>query len=73
MPMHASAQLLRNASHQEQSIVMVMSAGTSDITVAEEPRCAPSCSESLAQVYDVGVAGIHRLTANLDTIREAAC
>ena len=26
----------------------------------------------MARVYDVGVAGIHRLTANLETIREAS-
>ena len=56
-----------------QGVVMVMSAGTSDIPVAEEAAlCAELFGNRVARVYDVGVAGIHRLTANLDTIREAS-
>jgi pyridinium-3,5-biscarboxylic acid mononucleotide synthase len=56
-----------------QGVVMVMSAGTSDIPVAEEAAlCAELFGNHVARVYDVGVAGIHRLTANLDTIREAS-
>ena len=54
-------------------VVMVMSAGTSDIPVAEEAAlCAELFGNRVARVYDVGVAGIHRLTANLETIREAS-
>jgi NCAIR mutase (PurE)-related protein len=56
-----------------QGVVMVMSAGTSDIPVAEEAAlCAELFGNRVARVYDVGVAGIHRLTANLETIREAS-
>jgi NCAIR mutase (PurE)-related protein len=56
-----------------QGVVMVMSAGTSDIPVAEEAAlCAELFGNRVARVYDVGVAGIHRLTANLDTIRQAS-
>src|ERR1700722_8095144 len=56
-----------------QGVVMVLSAGTSDIPVAEEAAlCAELFGNRVARVYDVGVAGIHRLTANLDTIREAS-
>jgi NCAIR mutase (PurE)-related protein len=52
---------------------MVMSAGTSDIPVAEEAAlCAELFGNRVARVYDVGVAGIHRLTANLETIRTAS-
>ncbi len=54
-------------------IVMVISAGTSDIPVAEEAAlCAELFGNRVARVYDVGVAGIHRLTANLEVIREAS-
>ena len=56
-----------------QGVVMVLSAGTSDIPVAEEAAlCAELFGNRVARVYDVGVAGIHRLTANLETIREAS-
>ena len=52
---------------------MVLCAGTSDIPVAEEAAlCAEAFGNRVARVYDVGVAGIHRLTANLDAIREAS-
>ena len=56
-----------------QGVVMVLSAGTSDIPVAEEAAlCAELFGNRVGRVYDVGVAGIHRLTANLDAIREAS-
>jgi NCAIR mutase (PurE)-related protein len=56
-----------------QGIVMVLSAGTSDIPVAEEAAlCAELFGNRVARVYDVGVAGIHRLTANLELIRDAS-
>jgi pyridinium-3,5-biscarboxylic acid mononucleotide synthase len=56
-----------------QGAVMVLSAGTSDIPVAEEAAlCAELFGNRVARVYDVGVAGIHRLTANLEVIREAS-
>jgi pyridinium-3,5-biscarboxylic acid mononucleotide synthase len=56
-----------------QGLVMVLSAGTSDMPVAEEAAlCAELFGNRVARVYDVGVAGIHRLTANLETIRDAS-
>ena len=56
-----------------QGLVMVLSAGTSDIPVAEEAAlCAELFGNRVARIYDVGVAGIHRLTANLETIRDAS-
>jgi len=56
-----------------QGTVMVLSAGTSDIPVAEEAAlCAELFGNRVARVYDVGVAGIHRLTANLELIRDAS-
>lgn len=45
--------------------VVVVSAGTSDIPVAEEAVItAEMMGNEVQQVYDVGVAGIHRLLAN---------
>jgi pyridinium-3,5-biscarboxylic acid mononucleotide synthase len=53
--------------------VMVMSAGTSDLPVAEEAAlCAEMFGNRVVRLYDVGVAGIHRLTANLARVRTAA-
>jgi NCAIR mutase (PurE)-related protein len=53
--------------------IMVVSAGTSDLPVAEEAAlCAELFGNKVARVYDVGVAGIHRLTSNLDSIRRAS-
>jgi pyridinium-3,5-biscarboxylic acid mononucleotide synthase len=56
-----------------QGIVLVMSAGTSDLAVAEEAAlCAELFGNAVERLYDVGVAGIHRLTANLERVHAAA-
>jgi pyridinium-3,5-biscarboxylic acid mononucleotide synthase len=53
--------------------VMVLSAGTSDIPVAEEAAlCAELFGNSVERLYDVGVAGLHRLTANAESIQRAS-
>jgi len=53
--------------------VMVISAGTSDIAVAEEAAlCAELFGNRVTRLYDVGVAGLHRLRAGLDAFAEAA-
>lgn len=53
--------------------VMVISAGTSDLAVAEEAAlCAEMFGNRVERLYDVGVAGIHRLTSNLARVRTAA-
>ncbi|MGH7932398.1 MAG: nickel pincer cofactor biosynthesis protein LarB [Candidatus Binataceae bacterium] len=53
--------------------IMVVSAGTSDIPVAEEAAlCSELFGNRVERLYDVGVAGLHRLTANLDKIRAAS-
>ena len=54
-------------------VVMVLSAGTSDIPVAEEAAlCAELFGNPVERLYDVGVAGLHRLTANADLIQRAS-
>ncbi len=53
--------------------VIVISAGTSDIAVAEEAAlCAELFGNRVARLYDVGVAGLHRLTAHLDLLKSAS-
>jgi NCAIR mutase (PurE)-related protein len=53
--------------------VMVVSAGTSDMLVAEEAAvCAEMFGNRVARLYDVGVAGLHRLTDSLDQLAGAA-
>jgi hypothetical protein len=52
--------------------VAVVAAGTSDLPVAEEAAITASLMGSrVEKVYDVGVAGIHRLFRKLDVIRGA--
>lgn len=52
--------------------IVVMTAGTSDIPVAEEAvvTCRMLGNET-EKVYDVGVAGLHRLFGEFDRIKEA--
>lgn len=52
--------------------IVVVSAGTSDIPVAEEARVtAETMGNCMDVVFDVGVAGIHRLMNNRDRLTEA--
>ncbi|GAB2676063.1 nickel pincer cofactor biosynthesis protein LarB [Paenibacillus thermoaerophilus] len=52
--------------------VAVVCAGTSDLPVAEEAALTVECMGSrVERIYDVGVAGIHRLFRKLDLIRGA--
>ncbi|WP_231570965.1 nickel pincer cofactor biosynthesis protein LarB [Gordoniibacillus kamchatkensis] len=52
--------------------IAVVCAGTSDLPVAEEAAVTAECMGShVEKVYDVGVAGIHRLLRRLPVIREA--
>ena len=54
--------------------VLVVSAGTSDLPVAEESRVTAEVTGSrVTTLYDAGVAGIHRLLARTDLLREANC
>jgi len=52
--------------------ILVMSAGTADLPVAEEAAItAEVMGNNVQRTYDVGVAGIHRLLDKLDRIRWA--
>lgn len=59
---------------QKIGCVAVCTAGTSDIPVAEEAAAtAEFFGCTVERVYDVGVAGIHRLFARMETIHKANC
>ena len=61
-----------NPIHTEHYIVVV-TAGTSDMPVAEEAAItAETFGNPVKRIYDVGVAGIHRLFNRLDDIRGAS-
>lgn len=54
--------------------VLVISAGTADIPVAEEAAVTASISgANVERLYDCGVAGIHRLLAQNEKIQQARC
>ena len=52
--------------------IVVATGGTSDIPVAEEAALtAEALGNAVTRLYDVGVSGLHRLLANLDTLMSA--
>jgi pyridinium-3,5-biscarboxylic acid mononucleotide synthase len=64
--------LTRDATIRGKGRIVVVSAGTSDIPVAEEALVtAQIMGNEVQHVYDVGVAGIHRLLARRKALTEA--
>ena len=52
--------------------IVILCAGTSDIPVAEEAAVtAEIMGGQVERIYDVGVSGLHRLLARIDTVRDA--
>ena len=61
-----------SAKEPTKGIVLVLTAGTSDIPVADEAAVtAAALGSSVRTVYDVGVAGIHRLFSKKELLDEA--
>lgn len=57
---------------KKEGYILVATGGTSDIPVAEEAALtAEILGNRVKRVYDVGVAGIHRLLAHVDDIMNA--
>jgi NCAIR mutase (PurE)-related protein len=53
-------------------LIVVAAAGTSDIPVAEEAAVtAETLGNKVERLYDVGVAGLHRILGSLETIMSA--
>src|SRR5437763_6173682 len=64
--------LRRERKKYGEGIIAVVSAGTSDIPVAEEAVVtAELMGNDVERLYDVGVAGIHRLLANRGALTRA--
>jgi pyridinium-3,5-biscarboxylic acid mononucleotide synthase len=64
--------LHRDPTNYGKGIIAVVSAGTSDIPVAEEAVVtAELMGNEVEHFYDVGVAGIHRLLANREALMAA--
>jgi NCAIR mutase (PurE)-related protein len=64
--------LIRKPAPAGRGKIAVITAGTSDIPVAEEAAVtAEMLGNGVSRIYDVGVAGLHRLLHHYDQIREA--
>ena len=64
--------LQRKPPQKKAGHILVLTAGTSDIPIAEEAvATAELLGSRVETVYDVGVAGIHRLLDKMDRLREA--
>ena len=72
---HASARMIRVVrDHTERGagVIMVVTAGTSDIPVAEEAALtAEAMGNRVERIWDAGVAGIHRVMAERERLRAA--
>src|SRR5262249_50549764 len=72
---HASARMITAVADRRErgrGTIAVISAGTSDIPVAEEAAVtAETMGNKVSRVYDVGVAGIHRLLGAREEFKTA--
>ena len=65
--------LERERAEKNPGIISVITAGTSDIPVAEEAAVvAELAGNEVQRIFDVGVAGVHRLLHRLNDIRKAS-
>ncbi len=72
--LHVEARLVvvKPLAHEGVGLIMVVSAGTSDLPVAEEAAVtAEAMGNRVERLYDCGVAGLHRLVPHLDRLNEA--
>jgi hypothetical protein len=71
-PLARAIVLKRDRKRHGKGIIVVVSAGTSDIPVAEEAVVtAELMGNNVQHIYDVGVAGIHRLLAHRQALAKA--
>jgi hypothetical protein len=72
---HDQARLIvvdRREARPAEGHIVVASAGTADVPVAEEAAiCAEVMGSRVTRLYDVGVAGVHRILAHRTTLRDA--
>jgi NCAIR mutase (PurE)-related protein len=76
-PLSGAITVQRNREVRGKGLILIVTAGTSDIPVAEEALIAAQSMGNRAEaLYDVGVAGLHRLLehrAKLDAARVIIC
>jgi len=71
-PLARAIVLKRDRKNHGKGVIVVVSAGTSDIPVAEEAVVtAELMGNNVQRIYDVGVAGIHRLLAHRKALAKA--
>jgi pyridinium-3,5-biscarboxylic acid mononucleotide synthase len=64
--------ILRDRAIRGKGLILVVTAGTSDIPVAEEALVTARALGNRAEpIYDVGVAGLHRLLEHRETLAKA--
>jgi NCAIR mutase (PurE)-related protein len=72
-PLARAIVLKRDRKKRGKGVIVVVSAGTSDIPVAEEAVVtAELMGNNVQHIYDVGVAGIHRLLAHRGALAQAS-
>ena len=71
-PLARAIVLKRDRKKRGKGVIVIVSAGTSDIPVAEEAVVtAELMGNEVQHIYDVGVAGIHRLLAHRGALAKA--
>ena len=75
---HIQLKLLKAKYENKEKIrkgcIVICTGGTADIPVAEEAaQTAEFFGNHVERLYDVGVAGVHRLLSNMDTLRKGNC
>ena len=71
-PLARLAYHLPTQRHALRGLVVVVTGGTSDLPIAEEARlCLELLGSRTAKLYDVGVAGVHRVLSQWKLLRRA--
>ena len=72
-PLSKTISIIKNKNNKnKKNKMLILSAGTSDINVAEEAAAvAEAMGNRVERLYDVGVAGLHRLLGNKKKLAEA--
>ena len=71
-PLCGAVRIRREKTMYGKGTIAVVCAGTSDIPVAEEAQVtAEAMGNEVEAIYDIGVAGIHRLMASSDRLMQA--
>lgn len=71
-PLSGAIAIKRDSAKRGKGLILVVSAGTSDIPVAEEALVTAQTMGNRAEaIYDVGVAGLHRLLEHREKLAAA--